>query len=83
MQMMHAGWGVERALWEDATRAARSVQDIGNALAHLEDWIALDYAPGSNVCLRLAADMRTLSEVHRRWAPLMVCPHKEHQKLMA
>ena len=48
-QMMHEGWEPERQRWEDATRASRSVQDIGNALAHLEDWIAVDYAPGSDV----------------------------------
>lgn len=48
-QMMHDGWEVERARWEEATRAAHSVQDIGNAVAYLEDWIALDYAPGSDV----------------------------------
>ena len=47
--MMHSGWDLEKPRWEERTRASRSVQDIGNALAHLEDWIALDYAPGSDV----------------------------------
>ncbi len=49
-QMMHDGWESERVRWEEATRAAHSVQDIGSAVAYLEDWIALDYAPGSDVC---------------------------------
>lgn len=49
LQMMHPGWELERAVWEDQTRASRSVQEIGNAMAYLEDWIALDYAPGSDV----------------------------------
>ena len=49
-QMMHSGWDLEKPRWEERTRASRSVQDIGNALAHLEDWIALDYPPGSDVC---------------------------------
>ena len=48
--MMHDGWESERMRWEEATRAAHSVQDIGSAVAYLEDWIALDYAPGSDVC---------------------------------
>ena len=52
--MMHTGWEAERALWEDTTSAACSVLDVGNALTHLEDWIALDYAPGSDVRLSLA-----------------------------
>ena len=60
LQMMHAGWEAERALWEDTTRAARSVLDVGNALTHLEDWIALDYAPRSDVRLRLASDACTV-----------------------
>ena len=46
---MHGGWDTERPRWEEATRAAQSVQDIGHAMAYLEDWIALDYAPGSDV----------------------------------
>ena len=47
--MMHDGWGLERGRWEEATRAAHRVQEIGSAVAYLEDWIALDYAPGSDV----------------------------------
>ena len=81
--MMHAGWEAERGLWEDATRAARSVLDIGNALAHLEDWIALDYAPGSDVCLRLAVDVYSISEAQCSWVLFMVCtPARDHQKVI-
>ena len=65
--MMHAGWEAERALWEDTTSTARSVLDVGNALTHLEDWIALDYAPGSDVRLRLACNVCTLSGVQYNW----------------
>ena len=57
--MMHPGWELERALWEDQTRASRSVQEIGNAMVYLENWIALDYAPGSDVRSFLCLCLRT------------------------
>ena len=56
---MHPGWELERAVWEDQTRASLSVQEIGNAMAYLEDWIALDYAPGSDVRSCLCLCLRT------------------------
>ena len=74
-QMMHDGWEVERARWEEVTRAAQSVQDIGNAVAYLEDWIALDYAPGSDVCNCLVRPKPFCDAMlDKRAAFICVCP---------
>ena len=80
--MMHAGWEAERALWEDTTRAARSVLDVSNALTHLEDWIALDYAPGSDVRLSLAFHVCTLSGVQCNYFPDGLHINREYQNFM-
>jgi hypothetical protein len=52
-QMMHKGWILEKTIWEDKTRGARSLYGISDAMVHLEDWIALDYAPTSEVVMQI------------------------------
>ncbi len=49
VKMMHKGWLLERAGWEETCRAARSVFGIADAMVHLEDWINLDYPSNSEV----------------------------------
>jgi hypothetical protein len=47
--MMHRGWALEQGRWEEGAAGARSVYGLGDAMTHLEDWIALDYPPDSPV----------------------------------
>lgn len=49
MQMMHKGWVLERRGWEERVGSARSVFGVGAAMVDLEDWIALDYPPDTQV----------------------------------